>query len=217
MREIDWPDNLYPRVVDLSLRHQTRSLNTSISGFTQATVSSTQRWVISLDFNNLKRSLINPYRSMIAQLRGQANKIRVPVFNHRLQVYSTRAFSQNNIPHSDGALFSDGSGYSCDFDGDLDGTASGTKGDRDVTIIGSVIDHIDVGTYFNLGDHLYMCTTKSGSVVEIEPSLRETVTAVEPTLDPFFIGRLADDQSGTHPTDLGIVTTPSVAFEEIIG
>lgn len=215
MREVTWPAGLVPRVVDVALAHQTRSLTTSISGYTQATESHTQRWVVSLDFNNLKQGLLPLYRAMIAELRGRANFVKVPIFNRRLQTYIGDVYAQTGVPHSDDTLFSDLAGYDSTFSGQITGTMTGNAQERFVTVTGDASQQINIGTYFNLSDDLYMCTKKIHGMLYVEPSLRRDVAGVTPTLDPFVVARLSDDQSGGHPTERGVISAPSVQFAEV--
>jgi len=219
MTMINWAHHaLAPKVIDLRISNQTRTGGASLTGFEQVNYAITQRWAASLEFNNLKRQTIPAYRAMIAALQGRANVLRVPVFDQRFWP-SDAVLGLGEIAFSDGGIFSDGGEF---ITNDIEGiTATGLKGEKSISIdFGDFGEVISGGLYFGIDDQTYLAIevdwTGSVAAITFEPSLRKDYTAGMVKLRPICLMRLANDEVGSHPLDMGIVTAPSLALTEIL-
>lgn len=212
----EWPHpDLAPRVIDFSVMEQTRSAGESITGFEQVVYGVTQRWGLVLEFNNLKRHVILPYRALIASLRGRANLVRVPVFD--AQLWPTNAALYSGF--SDDTEFSDGSEFVTIDLSDI--AASGDALANEIEIdFGGYGQILLVGQYFGLGDDVHIVTAIqwAGSVatVAFEPSLRRDHDGAPVSLRPTLLMRKVEDMGGVHPLEYGIKTSPTLALQEVL-
>lgn len=83
MSTIVWPSGITPPQVTLGLKANTQVFTSDLDGSVQTLELPGARWVMSFSTQGFKRSNAALLESMIAQLRGQANRLRVPVFGRR--------------------------------------------------------------------------------------------------------------------------------------
>lgn len=216
---IDWAHPaLAPRIIDLRLINKTRSAGESITGFEQVLYGVTQRWAFSLEFNYLKLSMVPAYRAMIASLEGRANALRVPVFDRQFWP-SDAVLGIASATHSDGSAFSDETEY---LTSDIEGiTVSGGIGAKEITVdFGSYGEVFEAGLYFGIEDETYLATSVvwdgSEATINFQPGLRQTHVGSTFRLRPRLIMRLANDESGAHPLELGRATRPTLELVEIL-
>lgn len=219
MSVIEWPHpDLAPRVIDMHCSNPTRSAGESITGFEQVAEAITQRWLLSLDFNNLKRHTVLPYRAMIGALRGRANAIRVPMFDAQFWPGAEELYL-GTVPFSDGTPFGDGTEFATS---DISGVvASCSLGEKSVTIdFGSYGQVLQPGQYFGLGAEGYLVTSIfwSGNVATIlfEPGARRDYVAAAVTLRPTLVMRKVADDGGRHALEWGLQTSPRLDLEEVL-
>ena len=216
---VEWASKrLAPRVINLRLINQTRSAGESITGFEQVGAAITPRWAFSLQFNNLKRELIPPFRAMVASLEGRSNALRVPVFDPRFWP-SDALIGIASVPHSDGTPFGDDALYGTT---DIDGvTATGLKGSKTLVVdFGSYGQIFEGGLYFGVEDEAYLSSSVvwDGSVatIKFKPGLRQDHTAGKVRLRPRLLMRLADDESGSLSLERGIIGAPTLDLVEVL-
>lgn len=219
----DWPTPLLaPRITDLRLINQTRSAGESITGFEQVADGITQRWALSLEFNNLKREAIWPYRALIASLRGRANAVRVPIRDAWLWP-DDDAIGIANVPsrYDPWRTFDDGEAVT-----DVSATITGSTGAKSASVDLSAMLEPDLvvreGMYFGAGEDLHIIKlgglswTGSVATIGFEPALRRNHTAAAFRFRPTLICRLADDQVGNHALEFGRKTSPTLELVEVL-
>lgn len=220
----DWPHPaLSPRITDLFLVENTRSAGESITGFEQVAEGITQRWSLILDFNNLKREAILPYRALQASLRGRANVVKVPIRDPYLWPADGLIGIENSPARADPwRLLADGSEIN-----DVVATISGTIGDRTVDVdFASLIDDpagiVFPGMYFGAGDDLHIIGLDglewagTTATITFEPALRRTHVAAAFKFRPTLTCRKVADETGRHPLEHARRTSPSMELVEIL-
>jgi hypothetical protein len=215
---ITFPRRLVARTTNLRLINRTRSSQESLSGFVQVAASVAQRWALTLEFNTLKRENVLAYRAIIAALEGKANHLRVPIVDSRLWPEDA-ALGLEDVPHSDGTPFDDGTLYSA---GDIAGVyVNALKGSKRISVdMGAFGEAFTAGQYFGIGDELYICTRIwwEGSVatVDCQPGLRRDHSGSPFRLRPVLVCQLAEDEVGDHPLEWGIRTSPTLDLREVL-
>jgi hypothetical protein len=120
MSIIDWPGNLRPshNLVPY-IEKNTASSGASVTGIERLITSDAGRWRYGFRLPLRSREQVLAWRAVLALSGTRENQIRVPIEDCRYDAaalsglrdfYRTQNFEQG-IPHSDGALFSDGAGY----------------------------------------------------------------------------------------------------------
>lgn len=219
----DWPHPaLSPRITDLRLINRTRSAGESITGFEQVAYGVTQRWALSLEFNNLKREAILPYRALLASLQGRANAVRVPIRDEWLWP-ADDAIGIMNVPSRSDPwrMVDDGEAVE-----DVAAFISGSTGGKSATVDFSAVNEPELaiypGMYFGAGDDLHIIALDglswSGSTATItfEPGFRRAREGSPFRLRPTLTCRLATDETGRHPMEHGRKTSPSLELVEIL-
>lgn len=213
---VDWPPNLVPTNIDIRPPSKTMGLTTSLSGFSQASPAIRPPFTVSLEFEDLHGTEVLAYRAMLAALEGRANQIRIPLFDLWFAARDAQ-IGAGGVTHSDGSSFSDGSLYTTD---DISGVlVTAEQGTRYLTAdFGEYGQLLQAGLYFGLGENPYMATQVSwdGSVATIRcsPTLRLDYEDEPLRLRPVMIGRLPEDDTGSHPLQRGRWTSPSITFVE---
>jgi hypothetical protein len=219
----DWPANLCPADVTVRPPRATVGSSTSLSGATQAVPAIRPPFGLTLEFGTLIGDKILSYRALLASLEGQANRVRVPLFDLWYRAKDS-AIGVGSVPHSDGTSFSDGALYLTD---DLSGvTVTGVQGQRTITAdFGAYGRLLSAGLYFGLGDCPYVVQRMSwdGSVATIRhsPTLRFDCDAAELRLKPVMIAKLVDDDNGELRLRRGRYGGPTLdlveAFDAVAG
>lgn len=213
---LDWPANLKPRDISFIPPSKTRSLTTSLTDFEQVQPVIRPPWRAQLVFNNLTPTVLLAYRALLGWFEGRTNLVRVPVFDQQNSA-SGEELGIGVVPHSDGAYFSDGSGYAVIDIADV--FATGVQGARTLDIdFGAYGEALQAGQYFGLADDLHLATfvSWSGTVatVRFTPSLRRDFAAEPVKLRPTIIMRKADDDGGEHNLSYGRWAAPSLDLIE---
>ena len=219
----DWPTKLLaPRISNLRLINRTRSAGASLTGFEQVSDPITQRWAFTIDFPNLRKDAILPFRALVASLKGRSNVVRVPIFDQFLWAPDD-AIGIANVPDrlDPWADYDDGEKIS-----DVSATVTVAQGVNALTVDLSNIDEpskvILAGQYFGIGDDLHVIglngVSFSGNVatVTFEPSTRRARTRAPFKLRPTLLCRLANDESGAHPMQYGRITAPTLDMVEVL-
>jgi hypothetical protein len=212
---VAWPENVLPSKVMFHPDIPSASGGPSFGGQEQVVFSSAGRWKASLTMS-LWRTVsglvpatrILAARAMVAYLKGRSNTVYMGVFD---ETYSPSALAGDGyglitgIMHSDGTLFSDGSGYA-QYATPALLAANASQGDMAAVITLLKSDQqVQAGQYFGFGaSELYLinsCVADAVSGnwdVQFWPPLRsahsagETVNFDTPTCEM----RLANDDSG---------------------
>ncbi|WP_085044334.1 hypothetical protein [Ensifer aridi] len=170
------------------------------------------------------RERVLTWRAISAKLRGRLYPILVPYCGmyqpYPLDANGKRIFTKPGIPHSDGALFSDESGY---LSGVISAILVGSLPVRAVNgnITVNAADAIQPGHVFSFGERMYEIldvtyTSETTATLTWQPPLREAVTAgTELNFDrPVCRMRLASDSEMQLQLDMNKRSFPTVNFVE---
>ena len=182
---IDWPANLKPNHALIPyIENNTTSSGSSVTGIERLVSTDAGRWRYGFRVPIKTQAEVLSWRALMALTETRANIIRVPIEDCRYDVASTsgiRAAVRSlipdaGIPHSDGALHSDGSGYSQSF---VTGKciALASQGSTAMTMTLPVGAVPQIGQMFSNGDNLYRVKSArlvSGATytLKFEPRLR---------------------------------------------
>lgn len=226
---VDLPANL--RVSDRSdpqLIANTRSGGMAINGFEQIISPLSQRWIWRATIPIHKKDQARSLRVVLAKLQGRFGYLRARVCDmYRVSRNEMGAISvpDGKVPHSDGALFSDGSGYrpAGGTTNPVTGALAGTSTlvlDTDIPLV--------AGTFFSINSWLYVITDIDDPVdldnpgtertVRIAPPLRDPVTVEdEINFDAECLWQLASDDVGKLDLRLGKWGAVNLELIEPIG
>lgn len=219
----DWPHPaLSPRITNLRLVNRTRSAGESLTGFEQVAYSVTQRWALTLEFNNLKREAILPFRALVASLQGRANAVRVPIRDAWLWP-EDGDLGIKNVPARDDPWRERMDGTEVR---DVAAAITASVGQKTATVDLSSVRRaqsaILPGMYFGAGDDLHIIALDglswagSSATITFEPAIRRIHNAAPFRFRPTLTCRLADDASGAHPLEWGRRTSPTLDLMEIL-
>lgn len=194
-----------------------------VSGAGQVVFGNQPRWVSQLDFATFRKDQIRSWRGVVAQLRGRYNVLRVkmrdplrPTWQDIGSTYSGRA-----IPHSDGAFFSDGSGYAQGMTAPI--LEAAAKGATSIRINADYLGNfISSGHIFSINDWPYEAVGIEGqgesAVLYFETPLRRAVTEEdEINLDATCLAALEGDLEGVSRIEPGIIASPKLSLVEWVG
>lgn len=226
MSTLVWPiEALPPRHIQFDISPRTLAAPSSISGKAQVVASDAGIWTATLAEFPVHRDVtdrITLWWAISNLLEGRLNAIVVPMLR-RYQPNQDVAEEYDlyeKVPHSDDALFDDGSGY--------------VGGANSVTLTGAVsvravsanvaINYggpLLPGQHFTIGERLYrlrtvVYTTETTAAITFRPPLREA--ASEGTFldfdEPRCRMRLASDDMMNLPLEYGYWSFPSLTFIE---
>lgn len=185
------------------------------------------RWIFTLGDANLnERIKLKAWRAFEAILDGGATEVILMLCDRRQMpgfVSGSAGRTLERIPHSDGALFDDGSGYSQDTPGGTQ-TTTGAGARRAVTLDLGAVDGIEGGEHFSIlhedaGWRLYRVAQVVGETITFRPPLREAIPAG--TLlefeHPRCVVRLMDLESYAPTVERLRYARGSVQFMESFG
>ncbi len=226
-----WPSILKALSVDFALQPMSVRGPAATSGLRQTVGSDAGFWRGTLGNVKVRTAdEVREWRWLIASAQGGLNDIVVGLFDCRQAprpVYGT-GVELGGIPHSDGALFSDGGGYSQSLVRTWlhdDPAARATNIVVDVEIAGP----IRRGMYFSINNRLYIVTSNpvilvaggvfgAGQRVSFDflPPLRAAASygSVVEFGKPKATMRLADPDTGRLELALGKTGSPSVDMVE---
>jgi hypothetical protein len=163
-----WPDTVKPASVLFYPELPSASGGPALGGSEQVVFSSAGRWHAKLTMSvRLKREpVVNSRervlsaRAIVAYLKGRSNIVYMPVFDSYSAPSPAAGGTQGlvkGIPHSDGTLFSDGTGYA-QFSSPATLAATAAKGSLAATVdLLASTQTVYAGQYFGLGDcELYL-------------------------------------------------------------
>ncbi|AZO04588.1 hypothetical protein [Mesorhizobium sp. M2A.F.Ca.ET.043.02.1.1] len=218
---IRWPcEVLVPRDVAFDLAPRSLAGPASVNGATQVVSSDAGIWKAtysSIVVNN--RNAVLAHRAISTLLEGRLGSILVPLCRGYQPVPdgAVAAGLYDQVPHSDDALFDDGTGYVGEV---IDVVAAAPAALRATTMTVTVgyAGAIQPGQHFSLGERLYRIRTfdqKTGTMT-FRPPLREPVLSGDRLEfdDPVCRMRLASDDSMDLQLSLRRFGTPTVQFVE---
>ena len=186
-----WPDRVLKPAGITGPFLEPRSLSgpPSIDGTSGYERSSLGRWAITLNDVTLTRTQqIKCFRAIGGMLNGQTTPILVPVYDKKqspFPIVNGRAMrSWGSIPFSDGAKFSDGSGFRQPVIAATAAAANVRATSLDITMVYGA--DLEGSEFFSIDDWLYQVLTvddvdRSGASpvysVTIQPELRVAIAA----------------------------------------
>lgn len=181
---IMWPIGVLPaQNVSFDIASRSLSAPPAVSGAVQVVSSDAGIWKAT--FGNVivhKKNAVLTFRAISTMLEGRLGKIIVPLCRG-YQPFTDGESSGNlfnrPVPHSDGAYFSDTTGY---VSGITDASTVGNYPVRAVQMTMNIsTPNAQAGQHFSIGDRLYRIRTinyisPTQAVVTFRPPLREAVT-----------------------------------------
>lgn len=218
---IRWPEQvLRPQNVAFDLAPRSLAGPASVSGKTQVVSSDAGIWKVT--FGNLiirRRGEVLAHRAIANLLEGRLNPIVVPLCRgyQPVPAGAVDAGLYDDVPHSDDADFSDGTGYV--------GTVISVVAADDVPVraismpvIVTYAGDIQPGQHFSVGERLYRVRTfdLDTGTMTFRPPLREAIAAgMELNFnDPVCRMRLASDDGMDLELALRRFGNPTVNFLE---
>ena len=194
-----------------------------VTGAGQVVFGNQPRWIGRPDFKTYRRTNIRPWRSVIAQARGWYNAFRVKMHDPMRPSWAEMgsAYLGGPILHSDGASFSDGSGYAQGSAAPI--LAAAAAGAESLQINGDYLgNYISAGHIFSINDWPYVATGIEGqgenAVLYFETPLRRGVSPDdEINLDASCIATLEGDLDGASRVELGEAANVSLSLVEWVG
>lgn len=227
---VHWPEKiLKPQTISVDLAHRNLRSPSAANGFTQVVSNSAGIWKVS--FSNIpvySAQMIKCWRAIDTLTEGQLYPLSIPVFDHPRSPSSTDdygsnlyRFYNNPVPHSDGAFFSDGSGYVSTWTLVFAATA-GTVGATTVSVLKSPpLATLEPGQRFSINDRLYQIQR-----ITSQEDTTATFTVRPPIREAFSIGsrlefdvprlrvKLMSDTAMNIPLNFNQQTFPTLDFIE---
>lgn len=224
MATIRWPFQvLTPQHPTFDIAPRSLAGPPSVSGITQVVSSDAGIWKATYrDVPVVDGGKILAWRAVANLLEGRLNPILVPMtrFYQPMPDGAEEAGLYDPVPHSDGAWFSDGSGYISQV---IDVTLAGSIPLRAVsaTININVAGLIQPAQHFSIGERAYrlrtvVYTSETTATITFRPPLREPVPAGARLEfdDPVCRMKLATDGEMDLPLDSARWGFPTVNFIE---
>lgn len=195
-----------------------------ITGAGQVVYGTLPRWVAELGFNAATRDRVLVQRSLIAQVRGRVNVLRIRIEDPLRPTWrelGTTDYNGGPLPHGDSALFADGAGYLQGMTAPI--LAAAPAGATSILIdAGYLGDAISGGQMFSIDDWLYQAVLLEGeganAVLHFEMPLRRSVgMGQEINFDPWALMTLEEDLAGGTTLDLNLTSRPSLRLVEWVG
>jgi hypothetical protein len=220
---LTWPfEALTPATMSFNMRARNTAGSRSMSGLSQDIASGAGGWVARYT----KVAIIDAQKAktfygVAAQLQGRLNPLLVPLYDVKRAPFPLSQPGPNNgIPHSDGAYFSDGSGYSEPVIS-IQLTYAILRGATAATFSVFLGAELEPGHHFSIGQRLYRIATAfpvTPTIFEITfwPPAREAValgTTVEFDM-PVCKMKLATDNEMDVELDQDIWGYPTINFIE---
>lgn len=215
---IDLPDSLKLSNQNFWLFGESSSTGRGLNGREQMMFTENRTWSGRLDFSPAQADRILTHRGVGTFLNGRLNLLRVKVCNIGALRYlgsdvdfynsigvSDAAIAAGSLPHSDGARYSDGSGYALPDTGEPVVVGSHTTGATSIRLDGFLGRHIRLYTRFSINDFLYEVMGNVDGQVTFTPPLREAVAdgTVAKVSYPTVLVRLEEDRGWKPFTQYG--------------
>jgi hypothetical protein len=223
---IYWSSLLIPVEVMFRIKPMLVTGPTTFSGRKQMVASDAGYWVGALsDFPVVTTDQVLEWRGIIADLQGGLEDVVIGPFDHlRAPVHSGLPPVIGGIRHSDGSLFSDGSGYSQSSIKVRSKTSLALRA-TSATLTIDEAGPLKRGMYFTVYDgirpSMYMITKPpevegNTATVRFLPTLRAPVSAGDEVdfADPKLVMNLASPDGGELSLDMGRWGRPSIELQE---
>lgn len=217
---VDFPGGLaFGDRVDPQLVANTRTGGVSINGFEQIVSPLSQRWEWTVSIPVHRAHKARGLRAFMAKMKGRFNYARIRMCDqyrmNRREMGAVPGFVRGrSVPHSDGAYFSDGSGYEM-----AHGTTPlSTPPVRGQTKISADTNFLVIpGVFFSINQWLYVVTdVDDDGAISFQPPLRED-GGEEIDWDATCLWQLATDRTGTMSLQQGRFGTAVLNFVEPVG
>lgn len=195
---------------DPQLDFHTRSGGVALNGAEQIVSPLSSVWRFRAVFPIVTKPQARAIRVLKSKLQGRFNFVRLRICDRygisRRDVGAW--YPESDVSHSDGAYFSDGSGYSL-APPTSPVTSAGAAGDLTLTVRASDFnDAMSSGVFFSVNDWLYQVDNwelvGTDYVMEISPPLREAVAIDDiADFDPKCLWRLDTDLEGSLDLQIG--------------
>lgn len=206
------------------------TLGRGMNGLQQTVMSETRYWSAQLDLNTLVGNQIQEADAFGDELNGQANAVRLPVFNKGTLThhstdqafYADAGYSAEDIARgfttfADGTTFTDGSGFALPSTDEPRTVSDAVIGATSLTVEGLIGVRLRRGTYFSHNDFLYRVARNNAGEITFNPPLRAGISAgsqIEVTA-PTIQVTLAEDDGWRPFVELARFVQPlSVKFVE---
>jgi hypothetical protein len=225
-----WPRNLVPASIMFRIKPMTAKGPFTYSGKRQTVAQDAGFWVAELtNFPVVDDEAILEWRGTLAALEGSANDLIIGPFDSlRAPTFADFPPVIEGIPHSDGALFSDSSGYS---QSTIKVSLAEDVELRSTTALLTVeqAGTIRKGMYFTIwsdvagvsAPRMYIITappdTEGDRVsIKFRPPLRAEAAAGTGVdfADPKLLMNLSDEDAGSLDLEYGLFSRPSISLEE---
>lgn len=219
MATIRWPcDVLRSQNIAADIAPRSLAAPSSVSGVAQVVASDAGIWKVTLGNVLVRdRASVITFRAIANLLEGRLNPILVPLCRAYQPVPAGSGSLYEQVPHSDGAIFDDDTGYVGRV---IDVVTVGGWAARAVSGFVQVnyAGTIEPGQHFSAGERLYRVRTFDADTgaITFRPPLREAVpsgTNLEFD-DPVCLMRLADDAGMDLDLSMRRFSQPSVSFVE---
>lgn len=225
---LTWPlCVLTPVEIGVELIYASRSPGEPWAGRRQIISPLVSEWRLAMTLNLGTELRVRAFRALKAALKGRFTAINVPLFDPfrvRFEDAGWAAPTPPGISFSDGAFFSDGSGWAYP-DVATTVAVAAEEGSEEITLeVASIGDALGVGHFLSIDDFLYVVRfggygerVDQNRTFGIAPELRADVAAgaVVRIGRPQMRARLAEDASGTAALRFGKFGQPVVEFVEV--
>lgn len=191
-------------------------------GRSQIAASDAGRWSITLGSIVIRDGAgRKAWRALQAIMEGGLTPICIPLCRADQPIPAGGAQHYGSVPHSDGAYFSDGSGYAQQVI-DVTATTGAARGATQLTLTKTYAADLEPPHFFSFGEQLYQIKAIVGeqeataATVRIWPPLREAVAAgAHAEFDnPICRVRLAGDAGMDLELEQRRAARPTVRFVE---
>lgn len=205
---MDWPlETRNFRTQSWFLQGSTPAVR-GLDGRSQFISIENRTWTNQVTVTNLREERPQILRSFVHAINGPATVFRFPVCNpYTSRVLATEEetllalgitaaeAAAGQLPHDDGTLFDDDTGYYIDPILEPTAAADAFEGDTTLEVTGYLGLLIGVGTFFSINDFLYEVEENAGGTLRFHPTLRENVSreTVVNISDTWVKVRFADD------------------------
>lgn len=149
-----------------------------------------RRWVGVVDLPPQPQASAMRLRALSDQMRGRLNPLRLTVANmgtphlrdgvtafYLSLGYTSAEVLAGKTLHSDGTGFSDGTGYAIPSATEPVVTVAAGIGATVLELSGLMAEHLAIGAFFSIRDHLYRVADNADGRITFNPPLRRAVVA----------------------------------------
>lgn len=210
---------------DPQLSFNTRSGGVAIDGTEQIISPLSERWKFSAVFPIFNEVSARSVRIAKSKLKGRFNYLLLRICDqYRITRRDIGAISSGGVPHSDGAYFSDGTGYASASPSSPIMVDAAANAGQVVVRASDFGGAMSAGVFFSIDYYLYQVDGWSLSsdgltyTLDISPPLRKAVPAgSDADFDAKSLWRLEDDDGGPLALKIGKFGSVTLNLVEPIG